>query len=167
MISDEATESAAVRFLRCWWGFFYEFVLFIHMLSSERINCYLHGLFLRKIASRANAKALVPQNERWTLIEDVLSRVLEEHLAVNVCVDPRQSLAETRWVTLLFCGCESWTWKGKLFFFASFCLCFVVMQVSTRMAVTFGSETSMSTSHVYSESLISVVEVHLACIQYF
>jgi len=44
--------------------FFYEFVLFIHMLSSERINCYLHGLFLRKIASRANAKALVPQNER-------------------------------------------------------------------------------------------------------
>lgn len=87
------------------------------MLSSERINCYLHGLFLRKIASRANAKALVPQNERWTLIEDVLARVLEEHVAVNVCVDPRQSLAETRWVTLLFCGCESWTWKGKLIFF--------------------------------------------------
>ena len=66
------------------------------MLSSERINCYLHGLFLRKIASRANVKALVPQSERRTLIEAVLARAVEEHVAVNVCVDPRQSLAETR-----------------------------------------------------------------------
>ena len=31
------------------------------MLSSEIINCYLHGLSFRKIASRANAKALVSQ----------------------------------------------------------------------------------------------------------
>ena len=75
--------------------FFYEFVLFIHMLSRERINCYVHGLFLRKIASHANAKALVPQNERRTPIEDVLAKVLEEHVAVNVRVVPRRSLAET------------------------------------------------------------------------
>ncbi|XP_068752940.1 uncharacterized protein [Montipora capricornis] len=65
------------------------------MLSSERIHCYLHGLFFRKIASCANAKALVPQNERQTPIEDVLARVLEEHAAVNVRVDPLRSLAET------------------------------------------------------------------------
>ena len=71
-------------------------MLFIHMLSSEIINCYLHGLFFRKIASRANATALVQQNERRTPIENVLARVLEEHVAVNVRVDPRRSLAETR-----------------------------------------------------------------------
>ena len=71
-------------------------MLFIHILSSEIINCYLHGLFFRKIASRANAKALVQQNERRIRIEDVLARVLEETVAVNVRVDPRQSLAETR-----------------------------------------------------------------------
>ena len=96
MISDEARESVVVSFLWCQWGFFYEFVLFIHILSSEIINCYLHGLFFRKIASRANAKALVPQNERRIRIKYVLARVLEEHVAVNVCVDPWQSLAETR-----------------------------------------------------------------------
>ena len=44
--------------------------------------------FFRKIASHANVKALVPQNERRTPIEDVLARVLEEHVAVNVRVDP-------------------------------------------------------------------------------
>ena len=66
------------------------------MLSSEMINCYLHGLFFRKIASLANAKALVRQNERRTPIEDVLAKVLEEHVAVNVRVDPRRSLAERR-----------------------------------------------------------------------
>ena len=81
----------------------------IHVLSSKIINCYLHGLFFRNITSQANAKALVPQNERWIPIEDVLGRVLEEHVAVNVCVDPRRSLAETRWVTLLVCSHESWT----------------------------------------------------------
>ena len=69
-------------------------MLFIHILSSEIINCYLHGLFFRK--TRANAKALVQQNERRIRIEDVLARVLEETVAVNVRVDPRQSLAETR-----------------------------------------------------------------------
>ena len=116
MISDEATESVAVSFLRCRWGFFYEFVLFIHMLSVEIINCYLHGLFFRKIASRANAKALVQQNEWQIPIEDVLARVLDEHVAVNVLVDPWRSLAETRWVTLLVCGRQSWTWKGQFFF---------------------------------------------------
>ena len=63
-------------------------MLFIHILSSEIINCYLHGLFFRKIASHANAKALVPQNEQRIPIEDVLGRVLEEHVAVNVPVDP-------------------------------------------------------------------------------
>ena len=66
------------------------------MLSSEIINCYLHGLYFRKITSRANAKALVTQNERRIPIEDVLARVLEEHVAVNVRVDPRRCLAETR-----------------------------------------------------------------------
>ena len=66
------------------------------MLSSEIINCHLHGLFFRKIASHANAKALVQQNERRTPIEDVLARVLEEHVAVNVRVDTRRSLGETR-----------------------------------------------------------------------
>ena len=66
------------------------------MLPSEIINCYLHGLFFRKIESRANAKALVQQNERRTPIADVLARVLEEHVAVNVRVDTRRSLAETR-----------------------------------------------------------------------
>ena len=66
------------------------------MLSSEIINCYLHGLFFRKIASRANAKALVQQNERQIPIEDVLARVLDEHVAGNDLVDPRRSLAETR-----------------------------------------------------------------------
>ena len=81
----------------------------IHVLSSEIINCYLHGLFYRNITSHANAKALVPQNERRIPIEDVLGRVLEEHVAVNVRVDPRRSLAKTRWVTLLVCSHESWT----------------------------------------------------------
>ena len=61
------------------------------MLSSEIINCYLHGLFFRKIASRANAKALVQQNEQQIPIEDVLARVLDEHVAVNVLVDPRRN----------------------------------------------------------------------------
>ena len=82
MILDEATvcggkfPSMSIRF-----RFFYEFVLFIHMLFSEIINCYLHGLFFRKIASRAIAKALVQQNERLIPIEDVLARVLDEHVA--------------------------------------------------------------------------------------
>ena len=109
MISDEARESVVVSFLRCQWGFFYEFVLFIHILSSEIINCYLHGLFFRKITSRANAKALVPQNERRIRIKYVLARVLEEHVAVNVHMDPRRSIAKTRWVTLLVCSRGSWT----------------------------------------------------------
>ena len=60
--------------------------------------------------------------------------------------------------------------RENLFFFASFCLCFVLMQVSTRMAVTFGSETSMRTSHVYSvpdlcsRSASGVYPILLACI---
>ena len=66
------------------------------MLSSEIINCYLHRLFSRKIASRANAKALVQQNEQQIPIKDVLARVLDEHVAVDVLVDPQRSLAETR-----------------------------------------------------------------------
>ena len=54
-------------------------------------------------------------------------------------------------------------------FFASFCLCFVVMQVSTRMAVTFGSETSMSTCllrvpDLCSRSASGVYPILLACI---
>ena len=109
MILDEATESVVVSFLWCQYGFFYEFMLFIHILSSEIINCYLHDLFFRKIASHANVKALVPQNEQRIPIEDVLGRVLEAHVAVNVPVDPWWSLAKTRWATLLLCGRESWT----------------------------------------------------------
>ncbi|CAH3030785.1 unnamed protein product [Porites evermanni] len=66
------------------------------MLSSEIINCYLHGIFFRKIASRASAKALVSQNERRIPIEDVLARVLEEHVALNVRVDPRRSLCRNK-----------------------------------------------------------------------
>ena len=66
------------------------------MLSSKIINCYLHGLFFRKIASHANAKALVQQNERRMRSKDVLARVLEEHVAVNVHMDPWRSIAETR-----------------------------------------------------------------------
>ena len=148
--------------------FFYEFVLFIHMLSSEIINCYLHGLFFRKIASRANAKALVQQNERQIPIEDVLARVLDEHVAGktgNVLVDPRRSLAETRWVTLLVCGCESWTWKRQLIF------C-IVLSLFRCNAIKYKNGCYVwvrdINEHMFTqESLISVVEVHLACIQYF
>ena len=54
-------------------------------------------------------------------------------------------------------------------FFASFCPCFVVMQVSTRMAVTFGSETSMSTcllrvTDLCGRSASGVYPALLACI---
>ena len=54
-------------------------------------------------------------------------------------------------------------------FFASFCSCFVVMQVSTRMAVAFGSETSISTcllrvTDLCGRSTSGVYAVFLACI---
>ena len=62
MSSDKVTESVVVSFLWCWQGCFYEFVLFLHILSSKVIKCCLQGLFFRKIASHANTKAHVPQN---------------------------------------------------------------------------------------------------------
>ena len=60
MISDESTESVLVSFLLC----FYKFVLFIHILASKIIKCYLYGLLFRKIVSHANTKAHVLQNKR-------------------------------------------------------------------------------------------------------